>query len=110
MKSRILPMKECLFNEFFGPTSVWAKELPRITGGVWGGEAPTRGGPGGAKPPRRGVKGAWPPSTDHYTTEDAMSLKLLTNMGTTPKTHSVIHLDNVNLPNFLILKNAAIMR
>ena len=55
-------MKECLFNEFFGPTSVWAKELPRITGGVWGGEAPPRGGPGGAKPPRRGVKGAWPPS------------------------------------------------
>jgi len=37
-------MKECLFNEFFGPTSVWAKELPRITGGVWGGEAPPAGG------------------------------------------------------------------
>ena len=40
----------------------------------------------------------------------ASKATMLTFIRTTPKTLSVIHLDNVNLPNFLILENAAIMR
>ena len=40
----------------------------------------------------------------------ASKATMLTTIRTTPKTLSVIHHENVNLPNFFILKNAAIMR
>ena len=40
----------------------------------------------------------------------ASNATMLTTIQTTPQTLSVIHRENVNLPNFFILKNAAIMR
>ena len=40
----------------------------------------------------------------------ASNATMLTTIQTTPQTLSVINRENVNLPNFFILKNAAIMR
>ena len=56
---------------------------------------------------KKSLQMRWPRIELGFTVSKAT---MLTTIRTTPKTLSVIHLDNVNLPNFLILENAAIMR